>query len=193
MRVISGKYRGKKIFSVDSNLLKPTSDFLKETLFNIIFHHYRDYLIDKNFLDIFAGSGNIALEALSRGAKTITLVENNKLHKKVICKNLLNLPFEIICKDFIKTNKELFNKRFSVIYLDPPYNLNLLPKALEHLIKLNITDSDCIIITESKKNTFDYKNLLENKELNINSKLTLELNKIIGIKELHFFRLASVS
>lgn len=188
MRVIGGKYKGKKILSIDSTFLRPSSDFLKETLFNIINHHYKDYLIDKNFLDIFAGSGGVALEALSRGSKTITLVESNQIHSKVIFRNLLNLPFDIICKNFLKTSKKLFNKTFSLIYLDPPYNANLLPKALYHLIKLNILDAECIIITESKKNTFDYKEFIENKDLNSGSKLTVELNKIIGIKELHFFR-----
>lgn len=188
MRVIAGKYKGKKLFSVNSSSLKPSSGFLKETLFNIINHHYKNFLVEQHFLEIFAGTGAIALEAYSRGAKSITLVEKQQDHCNVIKKNLINIEHQLICNNFLTIAATVFKEPFSLVYLDPPYNLNLLPKALAHLLQLNILSSQALIITESKINTFklsDLNNYLENNLLN---SLSLEITKTIGIKELYFLK-----
>ena len=74
MRIISGKYRGKKLISPKNDDIRPTTDKAKESLFNII----QSYIYDSKFLDLFSGSGAISLEAFSRGASDVTLVEKNK-------------------------------------------------------------------------------------------------------------------
>jgi len=188
MRVIGGKYRGKKLLSANSDLLKPSSGFLKETLFNIINHHYKNFLVNQNFLDVFAGTGAVALEAYSRGAKSITLVEKHPLHCDLIKKNLNNIKHLLICNNFLNTTAPFFKQRFNLVYLDPPYKLNLLPQSLEHLLNLNILNSPALIVTESQKNTFNLEMLNKHVTNSLLNNLSLNLNKIIGIKELHFFK-----
>lgn len=178
MKIIKGLYKGKKLLTLNTPLLRPSSSFVKETLFNIIEHNYKEFLTNQNFLDIFAGTGAVALEALSRGANSITLVESNYNHGKIIKHNLANLTYNLILKNFLITKNHFFSNKFSLVFLDPPYQDSLMLKSLDHLFNLNILNYPALIITESKKNTLVFPN-----------KFTQHLvkTKIIGIKQLHFF------
>lgn len=155
MRIISGLYRGKKLKSPENLGVRPSHDRLKETLFNIIASNFKNYLHNNNVLDIFAGSGAIGIECISRRANFACFVEKNKDTHKLIKQNI-PLPAldksQIINKDFLSTIKADYHHDFSLVYIDPPYHKELLTRSLIHLIKLQILCEDALIICESAKN-----------------------------------------
>jgi len=146
MRVISGIIKGKKLESLSDESLRPTTDRVKEAIFSVI----QFEIENRSFLDLFSGSGQMAIEALSRGAKFVTLVDNSSKSIKIINNNLqrsnftdkadvFNLDYE----EFLKNNK----KNFDIVFLDPPYKKGLLQKALEKVEK--ITNESGVIICEN--------------------------------------------
>lgn len=129
MRVISGQKRGKKLETLKGDAVRPTTDKVKESVFNII----QFDVVGSNFLDLFAGSGQIGIEALSRGARQATFVDASKDSINVVKKNLVSADFSknavVVSSDslrFLKTTGE----RFDIAFLDPPYKSNLLKNAL---------------------------------------------------------------
>jgi len=151
MRVISGKARGKKLESLEGMNTRPTLDRVKEALFNII----QFDIVDKDVLDLFAGSGAIGIEAISRGAKSVTFCDNSIDAIKVIQTNIKNTrsteQATVLHKDYIATLKYLAEKQceFDIIYLDPPYKTDFANKAIEQIIHLNLLSKDGIIILET--------------------------------------------
>ncbi len=151
MRVISGKARGKKLISLEGLNTRPTLDRVKEALFNIIQFNVEN----KNILDLFAGSGALGIEALSRGAKTATFCDNSYDAIKVIKSNIENTKNEdnsiVINKDYSLALNSLSkqNKKFDIIFLDPPYKTDFGIKSLETIIKLNMLAEDGTIILET--------------------------------------------
>lgn len=151
MRVISGKARGKKLISLEGQNTRPTLDRVKEALFNIIQFNVEE----KNILDLFAGSGALGIEALSRGAKTSTFCDNSHDAIQVIKTNISNTKNEdksiVISKDYSLALNSLSkqNKKFDIIFLDPPYKTDFGIKALNIIIELNILAEDGIIILET--------------------------------------------
>lgn len=132
MRVITGKARGRKIITLSGDDVRPTTDKVKESVFSII----QFQVEGRRFLDLFAGSGQMGIEALSRGAKSATFVDLRKDAISVVRKNLeaLNLTdgADVRCTDslaFLKGTGE----KFDVVFVDPPYNKGLAQKALELL------------------------------------------------------------
>lgn len=158
MRVISGSARGKKLTSLEGLETRPTLDRVKEALFNIL----QFDLKEASILDLFSGSGALAIEALSRGAKQAVLCDNSAKAIKVINKNLedtrLKGKSKLINKDYIDTLNELKDKgeEFNIIFLDPPYKSNYIVKSIENIIKNNILAKDGIIVAET-----DDKNKIE--------------------------------
>ncbi len=151
MRVISGKARGKKLVSLEGLNTRPTLDRVKEALFNII----QFDIENKNVLDLFAGSGALGIEALSRGAKMATFCDNSYEAIQIIKTNILNTHNEeksiVINKDYSLALNSLSkqNKKFEIIFLDPPYKTDFGIKSLEAIIKLNILAEEGIIILET--------------------------------------------
>lgn len=151
MRVISGKARGKKLISLEGQNTRPTLDRVKEALFNIIQFNIED----KNVLDLFAGSGALGIEALSRGAETATFCDNSYDAIQVIKANIKNTKNEdqsiVINKDYSLALNSLSkqNKKFDIIFLDPPYKADFGMKAINMIIELNILAEDGIIILET--------------------------------------------
>ncbi len=156
MRVISGKAKGTRLKSPKGIDIRPTSDRVKESLFNMIAQNIRD----SNFLDLFAGIGGIGIEALSRGAKSAFFIDRSKSAIKIIKENLIstkltqhatimNMPVE-------KGLKSLHNNGlcFDIIFCDPPYAYDLIPEILSSIMALNLLDENGIIIIEhsAKKN-----------------------------------------
>ena len=129
MRIITGSARGKKLTTLEGEQVRPTSDRVKEALFNII----QFDLEGRNVLDLFAGSGQIGLEAISRGASHAVLVDASKESIQVIRDNVRHCGFgdfvEIVSMDF---SSYLMRKgqKFDLAFLDPPYGQGLLQKAL---------------------------------------------------------------
>ena len=151
MRVISGTARGKKLNSLPGLDTRPTLDRVKEALFNII----QFDLKDKSILDLFSGSGALAIEALSRGAKEATLCDNSYKAIEVIKKNLADTKLEdkaeVINKDYIEALKHVSNKskKFDFIFLDPPYKSKFIVNSLEQIIELDLLKKNGIIIAET--------------------------------------------
>ena len=152
MRVVSGSARGTKLDSIDSLSTRPTQDRVKESLFNIIF----DEVYDSNFLDLFAGSGAVGIEALSRGAEKVIFVENDFKALQVLKKNILLAKYEeasnIYSIDVLRYLRDVQNK-FDIIFLDPPYMDNYYNKVLDLIIERDILVQNGLVIVESKKNT----------------------------------------
>ena len=154
MRVIAGSAKGRRLKPSLKYALRPTSDKVKGALFDILGEQIKGI----RFLDLFAGTGNIGIEALSRGAKHITFVEKKYSFIELIRHNLQTCgfgDFEIIHYDVLKTIPSLHNRqrKFGIIFIDPPYNSDLALKTLEALAVTDIFDTKHVIIVEhSQKN-----------------------------------------
>lgn len=151
MRVISGNARGKKLVSLEGMNTRPTLDRVKEALFNII----QFDIIDKEVLDLFAGSGAIGIEAISRGAKSATFCDNSTDAIKIIETNVKNTRSAdkslILNKDYITALEYLAGrgKKYDIIYLDPPYKTNYAETAIDKILDLNVLSKDGIIVLET--------------------------------------------
>lgn len=150
MKVISGIYKGRKIEGYDLEGTRPTMDRVKESLFATI----QDYLPDSIVLDLFSGSGNLGVEALSQGAKYAYLVDYNTKAAKTIKRNIETMAItncEIINMDYQKALKNLSEKNIKsdIIFLDPPYQTNFIEKSIKLIKELNLLNSNGIIVCES--------------------------------------------
>ncbi len=159
MRVIAGKAKRLQLKTIEGLDTRPTTDRIKETLFNMI----NQVLADCDFLDLFSGSGAIGIEALSRGAKSAVFVENSKAAAECIKYNLhntsLNEGAQVIIMDAVSAVRalELQGKVFDVIFMDPPYNQGWEQKVLEALQNSDIIYCDTMIIVEASLDTdFEY-------------------------------------
>ena len=151
MRVISGAARGKKLSSLEGIETRPTLDRVKEALFNIIQFDLKDAKI----LDLFSGSGALAIEALSRGSKKAILCDNSRKAIQIINKNLKDTRLEekakVINKEYTDSLKQLYNEseKFNIIFLDPPYKTNYAINAIEQILKYDLLEDEGIIIVET--------------------------------------------
>ena len=155
MRVIAGIARSVPLITPRGLETRPTSDQIKETLFNML----QGYTEGANFLDLYAGSGQIGIEALSRGAEFAAFVEKSDEAVKCIKANVDKTKFadkSMILKlevlSGIRT-LELEKKRFDIVFLDPPYNQGLEQGILTALVGSAILNDEVIIIVEASKNT----------------------------------------
>ena len=164
MRVISGTAKRHNLKTLEGLETRPTLDRIKETLFNIMPMD----LYDIDFLDLFSGSGAIGIEALSRGAKSATLVDNNPKCTEIIKQNLIHT--KLVDKATIYTMQvdkaieklAVEGKKFDIIFIDPPYNKGIINFSLKKLLECDIIlKEECYIIIESSQNeTWDnYENL----------------------------------
>ncbi len=161
LQIISGKLKGKKLFSIKGNAVRPTSGRIKESIFNII----RADIDNAVVLDLFSGTGAVGIEALSCGAQFCTFVENSNHSLTVIKKNIatcrLNEKTNII-KWNILQNLNCLNSlkhKFNIVFIDPPYNNNFISIALKNLKASNSLAPDALIITEYGKKETEFKYL----------------------------------
>ena len=151
MRIISGTARGTKLFTLEGLDTRPTLDTVKEPLFNIINFDLEDAVV----LDLFAGSGALGLEAISRGAKKVFLCEKNRNAANIVEKNIEKTKFQdqaiLIRNDFEKAISfiEQLNEKIDVVFIDPPYKTDLIKKSLEKILDSDILNDDFIIIAET--------------------------------------------
>jgi len=151
LRVISGKYRGRKLVAPDGDGVRPTTDRVKEALFSSI--HF--VIPGAEVLDLFAGSGALGIEALSRGAKHCTFVESNAGHLEVLNKNSerIDSDFDIVYADYMNALKRLEGKQYDVVFLDPPYQSDFAKKAMTYLAENDmISDGGLIVLEASNQN-----------------------------------------
>lgn len=158
MRVIAGSKRHIILDTPEGMSTRPTQDRIKETLFNMIGQD----VSGSNFLDLFAGSGQMGIEALSRGAERAVFVESDKKASDIIKKNLSKTGFEneseLISSDVFLTLKRLDGRyKFDYVFMDPPYNKLLEKSVLEALKDSSIIDEYTRIIVEASLETdFSY-------------------------------------
>ena len=149
MRIISGCARGTKLYTLEGFETRPTLDRVKESMFNII----QDKIFDANVLDLFSGSGAIGLEFASRGAKNVVLNDFSRNAIEIIKKNIekthLENKVELYCLDFKELLNKIKNRKFDLIYLDPPYKTNYIKDAIDLINTLCIKSNEGLIIAET--------------------------------------------
>lgn len=145
MRIISGKYRGKKLKGFDIDGTRPTMDRVKESIFGMI----QGFVPGSVVLDLFAGSGSLGLEAISNGAKKLTLIDNNPAVIKIINENIISFDedIEVLNTDYRKFLKNT-NLKYDVIFLDPPYRAGVLNKAISVIEERELLNDGGIIVCE---------------------------------------------
>jgi 16S rRNA (guanine966-N2)-methyltransferase len=159
MRIISGKYKGKRITTPENLPVRPTTDRAKEALFSILDSRY--YFDGKNVLDLFSGTGNIAFEFSSRGAEHITTVDSNNNCVNFIKKTSSDLELNItsLKSDCIKY-LESCEKQFNIIFADPPYNFAEHKKIKEIIFERDLVKKDgCLIIEHDSSTSFEDDNV----------------------------------
>ena len=157
MKILSGTLRGRNFYMPGH--IRPTQNLTRKAVFDIIGHD----LSDIEFLELFAGSGAVGLEAVSLGAKKVSMIEKNVRCANVISENLQLLKLrkegeisekvEFIHADAFAAIKQFFKqkRKFDVLFLDPPYNMGLAKKTLKTLVAYDILHPACIIIIEYSK------------------------------------------
>lgn len=150
MRIIAGTLKGRRIESPDWEGLRPTSDRLRETLFNVLAPEIRD----ARFLDGFAGTGAVGIEAMSRGASHVTFVERDPRAVGLIESNLrragVNDRYAIIRTGFALAFPSAVPPSFDIIFLDPPYGRACLEDALDAAARL-MTDGTLLVIEHARR------------------------------------------
>ena len=158
MRVIAGKFKGSRLATFKSMSVRPTTDRVKESVFSIL----QEKVVNARLLDLCAGTGNIGIEALSRGAKQVTFLERNLKCLRLIEQNLQtcglepsNPQVQLIRADVTKGINTLHirSKTFELIYFDPPYDAELYNKCLSHISDTSILESTGALLVEHRKHT----------------------------------------
>ena len=148
MRVVAGKYRGKNLISPKDESVRPTTTRIKETLFNVL----QGYVAGAVVLDLFAGSGSLGIECISRGASDVTFVDRSKDSVSLVYQNLKGIDgnYKVVNSDFSSALRSSFvaGKKYDLIFLDPPYATNLAELAIEIIIELDLLAKDGIIVFE---------------------------------------------
>ena len=163
MRIISGKYKGKKLLLPKDKNTRPLKDLVKVSIFNLLDHSkkIKKKLEDSSILDLFSGSGSFGIECLSRGSKFVYFFENYAGAINILEKNLSLFKnekkfeiFKIDCFKFFNSYQKI-NKKFDIIFLDPPYKQNDLDKLLISILNIKLIKNDGIIIIHRYKKKKD--------------------------------------
>ncbi|MCD7778414.1 MAG: 16S rRNA (guanine(966)-N(2))-methyltransferase RsmD [Clostridiales bacterium] len=153
MRVISGSKKGLKLKAPKGLSTRPTTDRIKESLFNIL----SPVLRECRFLDMFAGSGGIGIEALSRGASEVFFIDRDREALEVIKDNIQKADFSrqavVLGFDWKTALKHIENRglKFDVIFMDPPYNSDFIENILDEIKNLGILNNEGIVVVEQAK------------------------------------------
>lgn len=153
MRIISGTHKGRKINPDKKFTARPTTDFAKENIFNVISNWYE--IDDLEILDLFSGTGGISYEFASRGAKSVTSIEMNPAHQAFIKKTITELGLtniKSIKSDVFKFIKSCKNK-FDMIFADPPFDLANIDTIPDAIFNNDLLQEDGILIVEHSKDT----------------------------------------
>ncbi|WP_032113688.1 16S rRNA (guanine(966)-N(2))-methyltransferase RsmD [Candidatus Paracaedibacter symbiosus] len=155
MRIISGEFKGRKLQRPPDSITRPTTDRVRESVFNILLH-LEGFEFDRAVaLDLFAGSGAMGLEALSRGAAHVTFVDKNPIARQVILDNVHHLKIQekayICAQDALELSPAV--RPADLVFIDPPYSHDLEAKVLEQLVVKGWVRSGAIIVLETSKKT----------------------------------------
>jgi 16S rRNA (guanine966-N2)-methyltransferase len=151
MRIIAGRFKGRVLVGFKAEHIRPTTDRVKESLFNILQHE----LDGARVLDLFSGTGNLSIEALSRGAGYVESVESHKTSLKIISENLKKLNIErevkVIPTDVFKYLKNYKGEPFSIIFVDPPFTQRLAHVCMESLCQSKVAAVGTKVVIESSR------------------------------------------
>ncbi len=148
MRVISGSFKGKRLYSPVDNRVRPTTDRIKETMFNILYSKQAKY---GRVLDLFCGSGALGIEALSRGAEKAIFIDKDSDSVKLAGLNLKYVKadnYELYNTDYSIALKKLKGQKFDIIFVDPPYKLRIEPLVLRGIEDNELLSENGIIVIE---------------------------------------------
>jgi 16S rRNA (guanine966-N2)-methyltransferase len=157
MRIVAGQYKGKKLVAGNDLAIRPITTKIKESVFNTL----GNLVIDKDVLDLFSGSGSFGLEALSRGAQSVTFVDQAGSSIQILSKNLqsFQIPpdqFEIHnlnVQSYIQTH----SRSYELILMDPPFNFSLLQKLVEEICNIPIlADRGILVLHHEVSNSIDH-------------------------------------
>ena len=158
MRIVGGQYRGRTLAGPKTQTIRPTADRLRETIFNILMHAYGDPVTSARVLDLFAGTGALGLEAMSRGAAFTLFVDDGAEARALIRQNVETLGVagvtRIFRRDATKLGAVHPNEPFSLIFLDPPYGKGFAEKALLSAREGGWMTPDALIMVEEEKGAF---------------------------------------
>ena len=177
MRVTSGKFKGRVLCENRFEHIRPTADMVKQAIFNKLNFIVQDSVV----LDLFAGTGALGIEALSRGAKEVVFVDKDFRSITLIKQNLFMLKqsAEVIKSDFLNALKyfKSQNKIFDIILLDPPYQSGVYEQCVQAIYEYGLLSDDGIIVCEqNKSNHFDFSSFM------------VESEKIYGIKKVVYLK-----
>ena len=181
MRIISGNFKGKKLFLPKDKNTRPLKDIVKESIFNLILHSKKNNVNIENslVLDLFSGTGSFGIECLSRGSKKVTFFENYDEAIKVLEKNLNSLKnvknYEIYKQNFFSLEK-YFNFKFDLIFVDPPYKEKKINEIIEKILEKKLLSQDGILIIHRHKKD----------NINITKKLKIIEDRTYGISRILF-------
>jgi len=155
VRIISGEFGGRRLKAVPGQNTRPTTDKIKESLFNILGGYFDGGVM----LDMYSGSGAVAIEAVSRGMERAFLFENNRLAQKTIEQNIeitkspeqFHLKRQNVKQGLKTIASDPAFEPFELVFMDPPYRLQEIVKDIEQLQELNLVSPDCVIVCEVDK------------------------------------------
>ncbi len=186
MRIISGKWGGRRLLSFRADHIRPTTDRVKESIFNRL----QPYLPEARVLDLYAGTGNLSFEALSRGAAYVESVENHRKSIQIIQSNRRHLGLDggaggggegeqrVVCEDVMRFLRRYAGSGFDLILIDPPFTQSLADATMSALSESQVCKNGTIVVIESsgQEPIADQYGVLQ-----------LEARKIFGDKTVSFF------
>jgi len=154
MRIISGKYKRRSLVSPKDMSIRPTSDRQRESLFNILNH--MNSIVNANVLDLYAGTGALGIECLSRGAQSVVFIDNSFQSIGLIKKNIQHLQIEhfstVIQSNILNDLACLNGQVFDLILMDPPYQKSYIDKTLSNIVRQHCFDMHTMIVAEHASN-----------------------------------------
>ena len=182
MRVISGKFKGRLLRAPSSSAIRPTSDRLRETLFNILAHSFGNCVESARVLDLFSGTGALGIEALSRGTAFCLFIDQSVAARGLIRENIESLGLNGVTKLFKRDATKLGDigalSPFDLVFCDPPYGKNLANAALRCAQEGGWLKPGALAVVEEEKHA----------KLNLPAAFELQDRRETGDSALHFFR-----
>ena len=156
MRIITGKAKGKKLFTLEGDATRPTSERIKGAIFSAI----QFDIEGRRVLDLFAGSGQMGLEALSRGAVGATFIDSSREAMEIVKKNAKVTGFFDNAKYIVSDGANYLRKsagreKYDLVFIDPPYAMNLCKKTVEALLRYDVLRDGAIVVLESGEEEID--------------------------------------
>ncbi len=186
MRIISGKFKGRKLLQPSDKKTRPLKDIAKESIFNSIIHSkfINFNFNNSNILDLFSGSGSFGIECLSRNSKHVTFVENYKPAIQILKKNInkldLSKNYDLIEKDiFDKKITIYFKKKYDLIFIDPPFKEDKIENIFNIINNSNSLKKSCFLILHRNKKSDNF----------IPNNFEIVDIKLYGISKFFFYKL----